>query len=226
MVLHLRGFLPPSLTRGRIRPDLADMELTSIADVLIPLALDTAYSATPFPPAWTLEDGDVVQVPLGPRETVGVVWSLRARRAGGNLKRVDGQARRAAAVAGAAPLRRLGRRVHARARGSVLRMVLRSPDEQPAGAARVGVRLAGPPPKRDDAGARPRARPRRRAARSTLKRDLADAAGVSAGVVDGLLDEGTLETVALLARAGRRAARPGPRAPDLSAEQRGRCGRR
>ena len=47
-----------------------------IADVLMPLALDTAYSYA-VPPGLLLRDGDVVQVPLGTRETIGVVWSLR-----------------------------------------------------------------------------------------------------------------------------------------------------
>ena len=57
-----------------------------IADVLIPLALDTAYSYA-VPDALELQDGDVVQVPLGTRETVGVVWALR-EGAGVNLKPV------------------------------------------------------------------------------------------------------------------------------------------
>ena len=57
-----------------------------IADVLIPLALDTAYSYA-VPEALALEAGDVVQVPLGTRETVGVVWGLR-EGAGANLKPV------------------------------------------------------------------------------------------------------------------------------------------
>ncbi len=60
-----------------------------IADVLIPLALDQAYSYA-VPPDLTLQEGDVVQVPLGPRETVGVVWSLRDG-AGSNLRRVSGR---------------------------------------------------------------------------------------------------------------------------------------
>ena len=59
-----------------------------IADVLMPLALDTAYSYA-VPPGLSLSDGDVVQVPLGTRETIGVVWSLR-EGAGSNLKPVTG----------------------------------------------------------------------------------------------------------------------------------------
>ena len=42
-------------------------------DVLIPLGLDQAYSYA-VPAGLVLKPGDVVEVPLGPRETVGVVW--------------------------------------------------------------------------------------------------------------------------------------------------------
>src|SRR3712207_1420175 len=58
------------------------------ADVLIPLALDTAYSYA-VPAGLDLAEGDVVAVPLGRRETVGVVWALRPGEAGGNLKSVS-----------------------------------------------------------------------------------------------------------------------------------------
>ena len=59
-----------------------------IAEVLIPLALDTAYSYA-VPSDLALSAGDVVQVPLGTRETVGVVWSLRDG-GGANFKRITG----------------------------------------------------------------------------------------------------------------------------------------
>ena len=49
---------------------------SKIADVLIPLALDTAYSYA-VPDDLSLEEGDVVQVPLATREVAGVVWGLR-----------------------------------------------------------------------------------------------------------------------------------------------------
>ena len=50
-----------------------------VADVLMPLALDTAYSYA-VPAGLDLKEGDVVRVPLGTRETVGVVWGLRDGR--------------------------------------------------------------------------------------------------------------------------------------------------
>ena len=52
-----------------------------IADVLIPLALDTAYSYA-VPDGLALEEGDVVQVPLANREVAGVVWGLREGQGG------------------------------------------------------------------------------------------------------------------------------------------------
>ena len=47
-----------------------------IADVLTIAALDTAYSYA-VPAGMSLALGDVVHVPLGPRETTGVVWELK-----------------------------------------------------------------------------------------------------------------------------------------------------
>ena len=83
-------------------------------------------------------------------------------------------------------------------KGSALAMGLKLADPDRPEAVRVGVRLAGPPPEAHDAGPAEGARGRRRTALVRLKRELAHAAGVSAGVIDGLVDEGTLETVALL----------------------------
>ena len=44
-----------------------------ILDVLVPVALDHAYSYR-APDNVTLAPGDLVTVPLGPRECTGVVW--------------------------------------------------------------------------------------------------------------------------------------------------------
>ena len=58
-----------------------------IVDVLMPVAVDTAYSYR-TPPGLAVQPGDVVVAPLGPRETLGVVWSARDERTGerSNLK--------------------------------------------------------------------------------------------------------------------------------------------
>ena len=48
-----------------------------VVDVLVPVALDRAYSYR-VPAALELAPGDIVTVPLGPRETTGVVWAENA----------------------------------------------------------------------------------------------------------------------------------------------------
>ena len=169
----------------------------SVVDVLIPLAVDTAYSYR-VPRGLALAPGDFVVVPLGTRETLGVVWAARPS-GGDNLKqvvsRVDWPPVRE-------PLRRFIDWLAAwtlSPRGMVLRMAVRAPDLAGAEPARVGLRRAGPPPARlTPARARVMAVLDAAAAGTvTAKRALADAARCSAGVIDGLVDEGTLEAVAL-----------------------------
>src|SRR5215207_82208 len=168
--------------------------MAHIADVLIPLALDTADSYA-VPAGMELGEGDVVQIPLGTRETVGVVWTLRDGD-GGNLKRVT---ERIATPPVSLSLRRLVDWVAwytLAPKGSVLAMVLKRPEEERAEAARIGVRLAGTQPKRMTP-ARARVLAAAQAGAVHLKRELAEAAQVSLSVVDGLLDDGALEAVAL-----------------------------
>jgi primosomal protein N' (replication factor Y) len=171
--------------------------MPAVAEILIPLALDTAYSYA-VPPGLTLAEGDVVQVPLGPRETVGVVWGLDERASGGNLRPVTG---RIEVPPLSEPLRKLVdwlARYTLAPKGSALAMALRLPDE---GAQRenprIGVRASGRPPARQTA-----ARGKVLAVASDGavrgKSALAKEAGVSVGVIDGLIDDGALETVALV----------------------------
>jgi len=47
---------------------------TPFIDVLVPVALDHTYSYK-VPPGLELKPGDIVAVPLGAREVVGVVWA-------------------------------------------------------------------------------------------------------------------------------------------------------
>src|ERR1700760_2138779 len=51
---------------------------TGIVDVLVPVALDRPYSYR-VPRGLELKPGDVVCVPLGPREVIGVVWAENAK---------------------------------------------------------------------------------------------------------------------------------------------------
>src|SRR3979490_50118 len=48
-----------------------------VVDVLVPVALNQAYSYR-VPRGMELKPGDVVCVPLGPREVVAVVWAENA----------------------------------------------------------------------------------------------------------------------------------------------------
>src|SRR3979409_1984213 len=50
---------------------------TRVVDVLVPVALNQAYSYR-VPRGMELHPGDVVAVPLGPREVVAVVWAENA----------------------------------------------------------------------------------------------------------------------------------------------------
>src|SRR5271167_2063305 len=113
-------------------PDAADATPESVvADVLVPVAVDTAYSYR-APSGLKLEPGACVRVPLGTRQATGVVWA--ARFAGGdNLKSV-------AAVLDWPPLRAPMRdfidwaaRWTLAPRGMLLRMAIRAGEvaEQP-----------------------------------------------------------------------------------------------
>ena len=168
----------------------SDTPAAVIADVLIPLALDIAYSYK-VPPGLVVEPGDVVHVPLAARETIGVVWETRKGASASNLKAVMSKA-------DATPLSSALRefvdwvaRYTLAPRGLVLRMALRAPEIERNERIAMGVRLLGAPPAR--------LTPARQRVLEILsdgllraKRDLCDEAGVSAAVIDGLIDEGTL----------------------------------
>src|SRR3984893_19097209 len=118
-----------------------------IVDVLVPVALDHADEQG-AQAELDLKVGDIVSVPLGTREALGVVWAddVAARPGLHNrLKDVDSKL-------DYPPLREELRRFvdwvanyTLGARGMVLRMTLRMGDLGPA-RERVGVRLAGPAP--------------------------------------------------------------------------------
>jgi primosomal protein N' (replication factor Y) (superfamily II helicase) len=191
-----------------------------IVDVLVPVALDHPYSYR-APPELNLKVGDIVAVPLGPRESVGVVWADNVPVKPGLHNRLKD----VAAVLDYPPLNDELRRFidwvanyTLSARGMVLRMALRMGDLGPE-RERVAVRLAGPAPQR--------LTPARRRVLSALddgmlrtKSEAAKDAGVSVGVIDGLVDEGTLEVVALPPEPVARQPDPDHRPPDFSPAQR------
>ncbi len=167
-----------------------------VAEILIPLAIDTAYSYA-VPAGLSLSAGDVVQVPLGPRETVGVVWGVSETAGGSNLRPVTGPLDVAPL---SEPLRRLVdwiARYTLAPKGSALAMVLRLPDEAAAAEViRVGVRVTGKVPARPTK-ARDKVLSVAADGEVRGKSALAKAAEVSLSVIDGLVDDGALETVAL-----------------------------
>ncbi|MBM3636090.1 MAG: primosomal protein N' [Alphaproteobacteria bacterium] len=170
--------------------DDAETPSTVIVDVLIPLALDIAYSYK-VPTGLTLAVGDVVHVPLAARETIGVVWETRTGAATSNLKAVIGKADAPSLRPHLREFVDWVARYTLAPRGLVLRMVLRAPEIERNERIAMGVRLVGAPPQRMT--------PARQRVLAILddgllrsKRDLCDKAGVSAAVIDGLIDEGTL----------------------------------
>ncbi|MDP4004022.1 primosomal protein N' [Methylobacterium sp. NEAU K] len=170
--------------------------MPSVAEILIPLGLDTPYSYV-VPAGLDLTVGAVVQVPLGPREIVGVVWGLTETAGGSNLRPVTDRLPFAPL---SDPLRSLVdwiARYTLAPKGSALAMVLRLPDEAAAAeTARVAVRITDKLPARPTAA---RTKVLAVAADRALrgKSALAKEAGVSLSVVDGLIDDGALETVAV-----------------------------
>src|SRR5215472_2087531 len=169
-----------------------------VVDVLVPVALDRAYSYR-VPAALELAPGDIVTVPLGPRETAGVVWAENANP----NPRLDNRLKDIEERLDFPPLKPELRRFvdwvvnyTLAARGMVLRMCLRMGEHLGAERERIGVRLAGAAPERLTA-ARRRVLALLADGMVRGKTDAAREAGVSAGVIDGLIDEGTLATVVL-----------------------------
>src|SRR6185437_6141499 len=81
-------------------------------------------------------------------------------------------------------------------RGMVLRMAMRAPFAATPEPIRIGIRRAGPPPARLTP-ARTRVLTALESGLAFQKAALAEAAACSASVIDTLVDEGTLETIAL-----------------------------
>jgi primosomal protein N' (replication factor Y) (superfamily II helicase) len=184
--------------------------------VLVPVAVDRPYTYgcdRPLPP------GSLVVVPLGPRQVIGAVWPTPPDA-------VDpARLREVAHVYDAPPLpAELVRFVDWVAdytlapRGMVLRMVLRSPGALEPERPVTGVRLSGPPPERMTA-ARRRVLDVAADGLAWSKSGLAAAAGVSPGVVDGLVEQGTLEVLAIPLRPVMAEPDPDHPHPALSAEQ-------
>ncbi len=86
-----------------------------VVDVLVPVALDRAYSYR-VPEALNLAAGDIVSVPLGAREATAVVWAENVTpnpRLDNRLKDVEEKLDVPPLASRAARLRRLGGQLHA-----------------------------------------------------------------------------------------------------------------
>ncbi|MCO5132187.1 MAG: primosomal protein N' [Xanthobacteraceae bacterium] len=164
-----------------------------VVDVLVPVALDRAYSYR-VPRGVELRPGDVVSVPLGAREVTAVVWAENHDpdpRLHNRLKDVSEKIEVPPLRAELRALVDWVANYTLSPRGMVLRMCLRMGEHLGPERVRAGVRLAGPPPQRMTSA-------RRRVVEVLSdgllhgKSDAAREAGVSVGVIDGLVDEGTL----------------------------------
>ncbi|WP_298107360.1 primosomal protein N' [Bradyrhizobium sp.] len=194
---------------------------TGIVDVLVPVALDHTYSYR-VPRGIELKAGDVVCVPLGPREVVGVVWAENARpepRLHNRLKDVSEKLDVPPLKGELRTLVDWVSKYTLSARGMVLRMCLRMGEDLGPERVRMGVRLVGPPPQRMT--------PARRRLLELLsdgllhgKSEAAKEAGVSGGVVDGLVDEGTLTVEAMPRPPALPAPDPTFAVPEFSRQQR------
>jgi primosomal protein N' (replication factor Y) len=191
-----------------------------IVDVLIPVALDHAYSYR-VPDGLELAPGDVVRVPLGTRECTGVVWADNPVP----NPRLDNRLKDVAVKLDIPPLRPELRKFvdwvsgyTLSPRGMVARMALRMGEHLGPERLRVGIRLAGPPPERLTAA---RTRVLRLLADGLAhgKREAAHEAGVSVGVIDGLIDEGTLEVLELPAAPAASVPDPAYALPDFTPAQ-------
>jgi primosomal protein N' (replication factor Y) (superfamily II helicase) len=192
-----------------------------IVDVLVPVALDHAYSYA-VPPGLALRPGDLVRVPLGPRVATAAVWAENRNPNPG----LDNRLKDVEEKLDLPPLKDELRRFidwvsdyTLSPRGMVLRMCLRMGEHLGPERLRMAVRLAGPPPPRMTA-ARRRVLDLLADGFARLKSEAAEQAGVSPGVIDGLVDEGTLAVVELPPEPVAPAPDPDFQPPDFSPAQR------
>src|SRR4051794_21944164 len=192
----------------------------TFVDVLVPVALDHTYSYR-VPTELDLKPGDIVAVPLGAREVVGVVWADDVTIRPGLHNRMKDVELKLDYPSVKPALRKFVDWVSEYTlspRGMVLRMCLRMGELGPA-REKVGVRLVGPAPKRMTT-ARMRVLQLLADGMVRTKSGAAHDAGVSAGVIDGLVDEGALETLVLPPEPVARRPDPDHAVPEFTEAQR------
>ena len=170
----------------------------SVVDVLVPVALDKTYSYR-VSAGMHLSPGDLVSVPLGAREAIGVVWDRdpdATSGSGSNLKPVIA---RHDWPSLSSNLRKLVDWIAGYTlspKGMVMRLAMRDPLNAAAEKPRYGVRLTGNSLTKPSA-ARSRVILAAQGGFAFPKSDLARQAGVSTSVIDALVDAEVLEAVAL-----------------------------
>ena len=194
---------------------LADAPL--VAEVLIPVAVDQAY--TYLAGDLALAPGDVVEVPLGPRATIGVVWSVGPPA--GHRPRLKAVAARTDLPALPQNLRDFVdwvARWTVSPRGTVLRMCLRAPFIGEPAAPRSGIVATGTVPTKLTPA---RLRVMEAAAKQPLlgKTALATSACCGVAVVNALIADGALALREIPPEPAVRPADPDHSQPWLSPRQ-------
>jgi primosomal protein N' (replication factor Y) (superfamily II helicase) len=166
------------------------------ADVLLPLALETAYSYR-VPEGMSLSEGCYVEVPLGPRSLIGVVWALRPAVAT-NMKMRD-----VIQAFDMPPMTEAHRKFvdwlaayYLEPVGNVLRMVLRVPSAFEGARQNIAYRATDQTPPKLTA-QRAKVLEFAKSGFAMKASELAEAAGVSVSVVKVLVTAGALEAVTL-----------------------------
>src|SRR5277367_7183895 len=127
------------------RQNSSSASSTRVVDVLVPVALNQAYSYH-VPRGMELRPGDVVAVPLGPREVVAVVWADNANpdpRLHNRLKDIGEKLDVPPLTEELRSLVDWVANYTLSARGMVLRMTLRMGENLGPERLRLGVRLVG-----------------------------------------------------------------------------------
>ena len=190
---------------------LAPSPRPAIVSVLVPYAVAGPYSyRAPAEPELT--PGDIVEVPLGTRDVLGVIWDDPP-----DLDRTSNRLREVVGKFDTTPLPDATRsfvdwvaNYTLATRGMVLRMVLRAPGALEPETPRQGFRLAGPPPERMTK-ARQKVLDVAADGLAWSKSGLAGAAGVSPGVVR--VSSTPARSNRSTAAAARRRCRPIPISP-------------
>ena len=189
----------------------SDSDSSQIVEVLLPLALGSAYSYG-IPQDMSVAPGDYVRVPLGPRQITGVVWSANGTAPDGP------RLRNVIARYDVPAMPELHRSFvdwlagyYIEPAGQILRMCLRAPGALEEPRVKIAYRASGAVPERMTP-QRQRVLDVAADGPAMQARDLAEVAGVGVGVVRGLAEAGALEKVPLPA------LQPFPR-PDPSAHR-------